>query len=141
MAEAVEARRIELRLSVGEMIERSGITSPGWAPVRKGYRRRYQDKLKFAVAKALDWETDAIDRMLRGEAPIPLGRHDLIDQDVPWAREPEEVTVADLDRRVRALEADRPEILRLLRKVAAREGATPDPSAPATAAEHRGSPA
>lgn len=72
MAQAIEDRRVELELSPGALAEAAGITRAGLVPVRKGYRRQYQDKVKLGVARALRWEPDAIDRLLKGEKPIPL---------------------------------------------------------------------
>lgn len=44
----------------------------GLAAVRRGYRREYQAKVRYGVAKALQWEPDALDRLMRGEDPTPF---------------------------------------------------------------------
>src|SRR5689334_1141133 len=72
MAETIEARRRQLQLSPGEFSRRAGITRQGLAPVVKGHRRAYQDRVRFGVARALEWEPDAIDRLLAGEQPVEI---------------------------------------------------------------------
>ena len=42
-------------------------SGPGIAPVRHGYLRDYQASTKLAIARALEWPPDAIDRLLAGE--------------------------------------------------------------------------
>lgn len=69
LGEAIEARRLELGLSPGQFAERADLTAQGLAPIRKGYRRNYQTKLKVGVARALGWPMDAVDRLLAGEDP------------------------------------------------------------------------
>lgn len=71
MAEAIEARLQELRLRPGRFAELAGVTLQGLVPIRRGYRRNYQDKVKFGVASALQWPPDAIDRLMDGQAPDP----------------------------------------------------------------------
>jgi transcriptional regulator with XRE-family HTH domain len=72
MGEAVEARRKELGLTITEFVRRAGLTDAGVMPVRKGYRRNYQDRVKLGVARALDWPNDALDRLMCGEDPAKL---------------------------------------------------------------------
>ncbi|QXC59363.1 hypothetical protein KSP35_13215 [Aquihabitans sp. G128] len=71
MAEAIEQRRKELGMSPGDFTAATGLTGPGVMPVRKGYRRQYQDRVKLGVARALQWPPDAIDRLMAGEDPDP----------------------------------------------------------------------
>lgn len=71
MADAIEKRRKDLGMSPGEFAAAAGLTAPGLAPVRKGYRRAYQDKVKLGVARALEWPVDAVDRLLAGERVEP----------------------------------------------------------------------
>lgn len=75
LAEAIESRRKQLRLSPGDFVSVTGLTAPGLAPLRKGHRRNYQEKLKLAVADALRWTPDSIDRLLRGEPAVTLEEH------------------------------------------------------------------
>lgn len=72
MVEAIERRRVQLGLGPGEFARAAGITPQGLAPVRAGKRRAYMDKVRFGVARALAWEPDAIDRLLRGEDPVEI---------------------------------------------------------------------
>lgn len=67
MAEAVEARRKELGLSPVELARQAGVSMAGLGPIRKGYRRAYQERLTRPVCRALRWTDDSIDRLLRGE--------------------------------------------------------------------------
>jgi hypothetical protein len=73
MARAIESRRLELGLTVGDFTALAGLTAPGLMPVRRGYRRQYQDKVKLGVARALEWPVDAVDRLLAGEDPSTWG--------------------------------------------------------------------
>lgn len=71
LAEAVRTRMRELRLAPKDLEPRSGLTAQQWQHVRTGRRRNYQSRTIFGVAKALEWEPDWYDRILRGEAPVP----------------------------------------------------------------------
>lgn len=71
MAEAIDARRRERRLSPSEFAAKAGVTPQGLIAVRRGYRRNYQEKLKLGVANALDWPDDVVDRLLAGETEFP----------------------------------------------------------------------
>lgn len=70
MAERVEARLTERRLSPGGFAEAAGLTRQGLADVRKGRRKRYQAITIHGVAKALGWGPDWYERLLAGEAPV-----------------------------------------------------------------------
>lgn len=72
MAEAIEKRRLELGIRPGQLAELAHVTPQGLVPVRRGYRRQYQDKVKLGLARALQWESDAVDRLLAGQSPAPL---------------------------------------------------------------------
>ena len=96
MMTAIEDRRMELRLTVGEMVARSGITAQGWIPVRRGQIRNYQDKVKLAVAQALDWPDDAIDRLLKGETKLETVRRSRTDVAPSWTTEHNDDSVATL---------------------------------------------
>jgi hypothetical protein len=78
MAQAVETRRRERQLTPGEFAAAAGITAQGLAPVRKGQRRAYQDRVRIGVARALAWPEDWYDRLLAGQpvtdAPQSNGR-------------------------------------------------------------------
>lgn len=67
MKEAVEARRVSRHLSPGEFASEAGLTEQGLAPVRRGARKAYQDKVRRGVAVALAWPLDWYDRLLAGE--------------------------------------------------------------------------
>lgn len=70
LAEAIDQRRAELGMDVQALSDASGVTRQGLAPLLAGERRRYQDRLKFPVCRALGWSPDSIDRLLRGEPPV-----------------------------------------------------------------------
>ena len=99
MAEAIEARMAELGMGPTAVARAAGVTTQALVPVRRGYRRAYQIKLKHGVARALKWPADAIDRLLAGEDPstfddrppappggnvTPIGQrtHQVADEDV-----------------------------------------------------------
>ena len=67
MAAAIEGRRRQLKLRVGEFVEAAGLTGPGLDPVRKGYQRRYSERTTDGVATALRWPLDWYDRLVAGE--------------------------------------------------------------------------
>lgn len=67
MAEAIEGRREQLHLSPGDFAHSAGLTAQGLAPVRRGYRRQYQAKVRNGVARALRWPTDWYSRLIDGE--------------------------------------------------------------------------
>lgn len=76
MAEAIEGRMRELRMTVGELVERSGVSGMGLMPLRRGHRRNYRDRVKFGVAEALEWPPDAVDRLLEGLPPVAEDQED-----------------------------------------------------------------
>jgi DNA-binding XRE family transcriptional regulator len=100
MAEAIEARAMELGLTPGTFAESAGVTRQGLAPIRRGYRRQYQAKLKLGVARALAWPPDAIDRLMAGDDPATFERPTAgeVDYNSRIARMPEHVrrTIDDL---------------------------------------------
>ena len=72
MANTIEARRLALGLTVQDLIELTGLTRPGLAPLLRGERRKYQERLTLPVCRALKWTPDSIERLLSGEDPIEL---------------------------------------------------------------------
>lgn len=72
MADAIEARRMELGLTVGELSARSGVTEPGLMPLRRGELREYRDASKIGLCRALGWTTNSIDLLMDGEPPVQL---------------------------------------------------------------------
>lgn len=69
MAEAVQARMDERGLSPGDFARLADVTPQGLAHVRQGRRKRYQSKIKFGVARALQWPPDWYERLEAGEDP------------------------------------------------------------------------
>jgi hypothetical protein len=96
MAEAIEARRMELGLSPGELAARAGVTPEGLMPLRKGFRRSYRDKLKIGVARALGWTTNSIDLLLGGQEPRPTWGGDEPPPAAPAAAAAEQMQIAAL---------------------------------------------
>lgn len=74
MAERVESRRKELRLSPGDFAKRAGLTRQALADVRGGKRKQYQDVTINGVARALRWKTDWYERLLVGKSPVVDGK-------------------------------------------------------------------
>ena len=70
LAESIETRRKQLGLAPGDLINATGVTGPGLAPLRRGERRAYQERLTMAVCRALRWTPDSIDLLLAGEEPV-----------------------------------------------------------------------
>lgn len=71
MAEAVDARCKELGLTPGQFAYEAGLTRQGLADVRNGRRKKYQDRLKFGIARALHWRNDWYEQLLAGLSPEP----------------------------------------------------------------------
>jgi hypothetical protein len=72
LGEAIEARRKQLYNGPLAFAQAAGVTLAGLTPLRRGYRRAYQERLTTPVCRALGWTTDSIDRLLRGEPPVEL---------------------------------------------------------------------
>jgi len=72
MAEAITQRRAELGMDVAALVEASGVTRQGLAPLLRGERKAYQDRLMLGVCQALKWTPDSITRLLRGELAQPV---------------------------------------------------------------------
>lgn len=101
LAACIEARMEELGLSPTDLAEASGLTLQALGNVRKGLRRKYQRRLTGPLTKALGWSSDSIRLALDGEQPrvvaTPLP---------PRRREPADPKIAELDRRLTAVEAE-----------------------------------
>jgi len=98
LAKAIEARRKELGLAPGELAQAAGVSVQGLAPLRKGVRKQYQDRLTLSVCRVLGWTPDSIERLLRGE-PAQLVEVSQLD-DVAELR----AHVAELSDRVAVLQ-------------------------------------
>lgn len=70
MAEIVEDRRRSRGLSIDELARRADLTREQVTRVRKGDRRRYDERTIDGIAVALDWQLDWYDRLLAGEEPV-----------------------------------------------------------------------
>lgn len=81
MRQAVEGRRRELRLSVGELAELAGLSRQGIANVREGRQRDYHESTIFGIARALRWDVDWYERILAGEEPRPAPVRDELTPD------------------------------------------------------------
>lgn len=106
MRRAVEDRRAALDLTPTEFAQAAGLTLEGLARVRRGERRRYQEKTTRGVARALAWPVDWYDRLVAGEdsADFPS----IHDESAAPARRDDELTalkaeVADLKKVVARL--------------------------------------
>lgn len=73
LAEAIDARMAELGIAgPSALAKAAGVTVAGIRPLRQGRRKNYQSRLTGPVCRALGWTPDSIDRILRGEDPVPL---------------------------------------------------------------------
>lgn len=72
LAEAIERRRKQLGLSPTAFAKAAGVSLPGLAPLRRGERRNYQERLTAPVTAALRWTPDSIERILAGLPPVEL---------------------------------------------------------------------
>lgn len=69
LRDAIAARMKELALSPSDLIELTGRTGPGLAPLHRGEIRKYQVRLTRPVCDALGWTPDSINRILDGKKP------------------------------------------------------------------------
>lgn len=106
MKEAIDARRAQRHLSPGEFAAAAGLTEQGLAPVRRGARRAYQDKVRRGVAVALAWPLDWYDRILAGQNPAKF-------PDTEHPNQP----LSDKDR-INALEARVNELAEMVERIA-----------------------
>lgn len=109
MKEAIDARRAQRHLSPGEFATAAGLTEQGLAPVRRGDRRNYQDKVRRGVAVALAWPLDWYDRILAGENPAKF-------PDVEHPNQP----LSDRDR-ITALEVRLNELAEMVERIVQRD--------------------
>lgn len=72
LRDRIEERRRQLGLDPQAFVEATGLTRGGLDPLRKGYRKQYQERLTIPVCRVLGWTPDSIDRLLRGEEPVLL---------------------------------------------------------------------
>lgn len=70
LAEHIESRMSELGLGPSALAAATGLSLTILGQVRKGYRKRYQDRLKWPICDALGWTRDSIDRILDGGKPV-----------------------------------------------------------------------
>lgn len=98
MGEAIEARRMELGLTPGAFADALGQSTQAARNLRNGLDRGYQDSTRFALARALRWPIDAIDRLKAGHLP---------DEGTSWsdAEDPQSRRVAELEAEVAELRA------------------------------------
>lgn len=68
----VRARRVELGLTQQEAAARADVGSSTWLLLERGRQQSFRSLTLAAVARALRWTPDSIDRILRGEDPVPL---------------------------------------------------------------------
>ena len=73
LADAIEGRRRQLGLSVGQLARAADLTTEGLRPLRRGEARDYQERTVLNLCRALKWTPDSIDRVLRGESPVEDG--------------------------------------------------------------------
>lgn len=71
VGEAIAARMAQLRLTKAELIRRSGVSDKSLAAYLDGAPIRRPDKA-WALAGALQWTSDSIDRILAGLDPVTL---------------------------------------------------------------------
>ena len=109
MKEAIDARRAQRHLSPGQFAVAAGLTEQGLAPVRRGARRNYQDKVRRGVAVALAWPLDWYDRILAGENPAKF-------PDVEHPNQP----LSDRDR-ITALEVRLNELAEMVERIVRRD--------------------
>lgn len=81
MATGIERRMAELGLSPGTFAARAGLTPQGLGDVRAGRAKRYQARLRYGVARALQWPHDWYERLVAGTDPATF-------ETVEWQTDP-----------------------------------------------------
>lgn len=84
MADAIERRRLELGMTIGDLADAAGITRQGLDPVRRGEHRSYNDRTIMGVARALRWDVDWLDRLIAGRRPREVRGNLLPDDGEDW---------------------------------------------------------
>lgn len=76
VADLVRARRKELRLTQQEAVARAGggVSLAVWNNLENGRQDAYRPSTLAAVARALNWSVDSIDRILDGREPVENGK-------------------------------------------------------------------
>ncbi len=72
VGESVKARRLELGLTIEEALARAHpkISRSVWSNLERGVQESYQPISLAAVARALHWSADSIEKILAGEQPV-----------------------------------------------------------------------
>jgi transcriptional regulator with XRE-family HTH domain len=109
LADRIEARRKELRLSPTQLGERTGLSLQALKNIRQGQVRAYQERLTGPLTSALGWTPDSIERLLRGEEPVlaetPSPSTPPTPEELQLMRSALNEAIEKLDKRVAALEA------------------------------------
>lgn len=69
IANALRARRAALLLTQGDAAQAAGVSVATWQKAESGRPMEYQPRTKKAIARALQWPDDALDRLVAGEDP------------------------------------------------------------------------
>lgn len=118
VAETVKRRRTDLGLSQRAAALRAGLSPTTWGQLET-HAQKIDDLTKPKVARALNWTTDSIDRLLAGEEPT-------VDPD---AKEP--ATIEEVDDRLSRLEARFDSMEEKIDRLIRAAGTAPQSDAPA----------
>lgn len=73
MAVIIKKRMRQLGFhTVQGLVDATSLSRPSIDHLVKGHRRRYPDSTTVPFCEAMQWESDCVEALLRGDAPTPL---------------------------------------------------------------------
>lgn len=124
VGEAVLKRRVELGMTQQEAAAKAGIGSTTWLLLEKGKQASFRPLTLTAIARALEWQPDAITEMLGQRQARPAAKSGKLT--APKALTEGEVNFReDFDRRLSELEALVRELVSEIRRERPRPGDAP----------------
>ncbi len=113
VADAVTARRVELGLSRPSAVTRAqhGVSESTWGQLERNQGTSYQLTSLGAICRALDWTTNSIILLLRGEEPVELSDDEKRQDSIGRLRNREDAG-RETVREIQSLLADQQEIRR-----------------------------
>lgn len=78
----VRIRRSELGLSISSAVARAGggIQQTTWSKLENAQQESFSQRSLYAVARALGWSSDSVERMIEGRSPVEIGDADRVQE-------------------------------------------------------------
>lgn len=104
VAEAIEARRIELGITSERLAQLADVSNSTIKNLRRSERAKYSETTLWNVGRALGWTNESLERIARGEEPILLVPEPVVIRRVDNGRPV--VDVLDIDARLGRADAE-----------------------------------